>query len=426
PLTTAKHSGSLAAYDDQIGALTVNGAGTVTLVAPGTKHAQITASSFTQNAGGTTLFRGTNLGVNNAADKVAASANIIFTAAPTLSGSGDAGTSTVGIIAGAYGDTTTGGTGAGLVTYDSVQGVRLLSSSEYTETLADGAGNVSLTGVEGGVSGAPNTVTLDGNATIQSLSLNTSGAAGNSGLVVAGTGDLQITSGTIFAKQAVIAPVTASDAIVISKNIAFGGVEGKILVGSTTGVSNNTTAAPLNISGVISGSAGITKSGAGNLTLSGTSSNAYTGTTTLNAGNMLLAKTGGAQAITGDLVVNGGVLIQASNQIADSAAVTVNSGVWRVAPSGSGGSASTETVASVTIHGGTVTQSSSSVTGGRLTVTDALTINGGVYNQVGGYKTDVGSLGIHGGTATLSAASSASTTVLTVNGDLTITNVASS
>src|SRR5690606_28050533 len=103
---------------------------------PGTKHAQITASSFTQNAGGTTLFRGTNLGVNNAADKVAASANIIFTAAPTLSGSGDAGTSTVGIIAGAYGDTTTGGTGAGLVTYDSVQGVRLLSSSEYTETLA--------------------------------------------------------------------------------------------------------------------------------------------------------------------------------------------------------------------------------------------------------------------------------------------------
>src|SRR5690606_22417094 len=140
-LTTVNHSGSLAAYDDQIGALTVNGAGTVTLVAPGTKHAQITASSFTQNAGGTTLFRGTNLGVNNAADKVAASANIIFTAAPTLSGSGDAGTSTVGIIAGAYGDTTTGGTGAGLVTYDSVQGVRLLSSSEYTETLADGAGN---------------------------------------------------------------------------------------------------------------------------------------------------------------------------------------------------------------------------------------------------------------------------------------------
>lgn len=425
-LAAVTHSGSLAAYDDQIGALTVNGSGTVTLTAPTGKHAQITASSFTQNAGGTTLFRGTNLGVNNAADKVALSSNIVFTAAPTLSGSGAAGTSTVGIIAGAYGDTTPGGTGAGLVTYDAAKGVRLLASNEYTATLADGAGNVSLAGVAGGVTGAPRTVTLDGNATIQSLSLNTSGATGNSGLVVAGTGDLQITSGTIFANQAVTGTVVASDAIVISKNLVFGNVEGKILVGSTTGVSNNTTAAPLNISGVIGGTAGVTKAGAGNLTLSGASGNTYTGTTTLNAGNLLLAKTGGAQAVTGDLVINGGVLIQNSNQIADSAAVTVNSGAWRTAPSGSGGSASSETVSSVTINGGTVTQSSSSVTSGTLTVTNALTINGGAYTQVGGYKTNVGSLGINGGTATLSAANGGTTTVLTVNGDFAITNVASS
>ncbi len=426
-LAAVNHSGTLASYDDQItGALTVNGGGTVTLAPPGTKHNQITAGSFVQNAGGTTLFRGTNLGVNTAESKTLGSSNIVFTQAPTLSGSGAAGTSTVGIIAGAYGATTSGGTGTGLVTYDAAKGVRLLDASEYTATLADGAGNVSLAGVAGGVSGAPRTVTLDGNATVQSLSLNTSGAAGNSGLVVAGTDTLTISSGTIFANQAVTGTPTAADAIVISKNLAFGSVEGKILVGATTGAgSGGTTVAPLNISGAITGSAGITKAGGGQLTLSGTTSNTHTGTTTLNAGTMLLAKTEGAQAVTSDLVINGGTLLQTSNQIADNVHVTVNGGTWRVASVTNSGSASSETLSAITINGGTVQQSGSAVNGGTLNVTDGLTINGGVYSQVGGYKTNVGSLSINGGTATINAANGGTTTVLTVGNELTINNVSS-
>ncbi len=425
-LSIGSHTGSLAAYDDQIsGAISVAGGGTITINTPSNKHNQLTAGSFVQAPGGATLFRGLNLGVNTAASKTANSSNIVFTSAPALFGNGAAGTSSVGIIAGAYGDTIAGGSGTGLVTYDATRGVRLLAGSEYSTTLAHNEGNVSLVGVAGGVSGAPRAVTLDGAATIQSLSLNTSGAAGNSGLVVSGTDALTISSGTIFANQAVTGTVTASDAIVVSKNIHFGGVEGKVLVGNTTGVSNNITAAPLNLSGVISGSAGLTKAGGGNLHLTGTASNTYTGITTFNAGNVLLAKTGGAQAITGDLVLNGGTLVQNANQIADGANVTVNGATWRLAPSGSGGTASSETVASITINSGTVQQSSSSVTSGQLTVTQALTLNGGTYSQVGGYKAAVGSLALNGGTSTVSAANGTTTTVLTVNGDLAITNVAS-
>ncbi len=426
-LSVVNHSGSLTSYNDTIsGGIAVNGGATISITAPTGKHQQLTANSFTQNAGGTTLFRGTNLGVNTFESKTAASSNIVFTNAPVLSGSGDAGTPTVGIIAGAYGDTSPTGAGSGLVTYDATKGVRLLEASEYTATLADGEGNVSLAGVSGGVSGAPATFTLNGDATVQSLSLNTSGASGHAGIIVEGTGSLTIGSGTIFANQKATGTVTSADAILISKNLDFGAVEGKILVGTTTGLSNSITPAPLNISGAISGSAGITKGGTGNLTLSGTASNTYTGVTTIDAGNVLASKTGGAQAITGDLVINGGILFQNSNQIADAANVTVDGGSWRLAPSGSGGSAASEVVASVTINSGSVAQSSSGVNGGSLTVTNAFTLNGGTFTQINGYDSDLGSLTVNGGTIDLRAAQNTNGTVMTVNGDLTITNTASS
>ena len=49
---------------------------------------------------------------------------------------------------------------------------------------------------------------------------------------------------------------------------------------------------------------GLIKEGTGTLTLSGTDSNTYTGTTTLNAGNLYFGKTAGAVAITGPVAIN--------------------------------------------------------------------------------------------------------------------------
>lgn len=407
--------------------ITVNGSAVITL-SPGTgKSFELNAGSFTQNAGATTLFRGVGLGVN--AIGTANGSNVTFTTAPALVGSGAAGGSSVGIIAGAYGDTTSAGNGSGLVTYDAARGVRLLDvASEYTGTLADGSGNVRLSGVSGAAS--VTTFALDGSATVQSLSLVTSGAAGNAGVIVAGTEALGIASGTIFANQPVTGTPTAADAIVISKALAFGSVEAKVLVGSTSGAANGITVAPLEISGVISGDAGLTKAGAGNLHLAGSASNTYGGVTTMNGGNLYLAKSGGAVAIPGNLVVNGGNVLQAGgNQIADTAHVTVNGGTMRMAASTGNSTGVNETFASLTVNGGNFAAGSANQAGANATlvVTGAVVVNGGTYNQTAGYLQEIGSLTMNGGTSVIGASTSGGTqpTRMRVSGDLIINNVAS-
>ena len=89
------------------------------------------------------------------------------------------------------------------------------------------------------------------------------------------------------------------------------------------------------ISGVLSGSGGLTKNGLGDMHLSGSSPNTYTGTTKLNSGTLQLNKLG-ANAIPGSLDIGDGVGTAIdtvnpflSNQIADSATVNVfSTGAW--------------------------------------------------------------------------------------------------
>ena len=96
----------------------------------------------------------------------------------------------------------------------------------------------------------------------------------------------------------------------------------------------NTTANILTVGGVISdgGSGfGFTKTGAGILTLSGSAANTYTGLTTVTAGTLNLGKTAGINAIAGNVLVNGGALVLlASNQIADTSAMTISSGSFNL------------------------------------------------------------------------------------------------
>jgi autotransporter-associated beta strand protein len=85
------------------------------------------------------------------------------------------------------------------------------------------------------------------------------------------------------------------------------------------------------ISSVIAGSAGFTKLGPAALFLTGSSSNTYSGTTTLgDVGKIVLAKTNGAIAITGNINLssmawygnNSGVVLAGDEQIADSSVIT--------------------------------------------------------------------------------------------------------
>src|SRR5438874_4065282 len=85
---------------------------------------------------------------------------------------------------------------------------------------------------------------------------------------------------------------------------------------------NNDSVRQLSESG---GAASLVKEGGGTLRFS--SSNTYTGLTTVNAGNLDLDNSSGV-AINGDLQINNGIVRAglADGLIADTAAVTINSG----------------------------------------------------------------------------------------------------
>jgi fibronectin-binding autotransporter adhesin len=135
------------------------------------------------------------------------------------------------------------------------------------------------------------------------------------------------------------------------------------------------------LSGIISGTGGLTKAGANQLTLSGSSANTYSGLTTVNAGRLHLNKSSGVNAIPGNLTNAGGQITFNStllNQIADTCVFT-QSGSGSVM-NGTGYQANyfalDETFADISITGG-LTQTG--LTGGsaNVTVTGTTSITGG-------------------------------------------------
>ena len=127
-------------------------------------------------------------------------------------------------------------------------------------------------------------------------------------------------------------------------------------------------------SGVVS-NGGITKLGAGTLTLSGAAANTYTGLTTASAGSLTLAKTSG-DAIAGDLLVNGGnvSVTVAGTQIADTATVEVSSGSFTI------GTLINETVATVKLTGGNIIGNNSTTS--VLTATTAFDLQSGANTAI--------------------------------------------
>ena len=432
--------------DSITNALAVGSGTVVVTVAPNAaKNAQLQAASFARSTGSVVLFRGANLGVNSIALATAGAANIRFTTAPTLAGSGTAGTTTVGILAGAYGDISATGVGngtatGGLVTYDAANGIRLLNTTtEYKASISDGQtqlDNVRYVNTSGSVI----TTTLTSDTTINSLSFNLSGAGTNTGVTVGGNAGttLTISSGVIYTSSSVpTGSAVASDAPTISvPTLSLNGREGTIIAFTpmpTTGTIS--TAAPLTISGAITndGGNGLTISGnstqgsnGGEVLFSGSTSNTYTGATTVNGVVLKLSKTGGAIAIAGDLVLNGGTIYDGNNQIADTSNVTINAGTLYQNGSNNSASGTSDTIGSLTLNGGTI--SPGQANGVTLTIVGAMNLNASGFTTSSGAKLNVGGLStFSGGTLTVGISTSPSTFtgVATFTGGLAITNTAS-
>jgi autotransporter-associated beta strand protein len=226
----------LGAVTEMVGNLTLSSftANTITMT-PGGGATTVAAATLTASGNGVLLVRGSGLG----ATPGAGSSNLLFTVnAPTqVGGFGATGTPTLSILPRFYADTTSSsGAGTDLVTYETVRGVRPLTAAEYAPGVTSGSSvlnNVKLTAV----------ATADDPTVVNALVLNGGGGVG-------GAGVLTVNSGTILA--------ATGNAGVSAGVLSFGSAVGSV---RTTG--------NLAIGSALVGGGGLTKSGAGTLTVNG-------------------------------------------------------------------------------------------------------------------------------------------------------------
>jgi autotransporter-associated beta strand protein len=300
----------------------VSGGNTIN-VKPGSTStsAVLTGSKLAIDPTATATVNFTNSGVGT----LGASGNhplILFTTTPTL---------TNGLLAYA----TVNGTS--FATYNATTGIGALTTTANT---SQGTWNsnvhTNLTGTQ----------TMNGNRSLGSLILGANGNVGQSG----GSRTLTIESGGLLS--------TGSSASTISVGTLRAGTNAPNLYAHVYGTGGLTISSSITNNG---GATGLVKSGNGTLTLSGTAANTYTGTTTVNDGMLVLAKSSGVNAIAGNVKVGDGngvdvLQLNANEQIANSANVSLVGG--HLASTGeavikfNGGSAGvTETFSTLSVEG---------------------------------------------------------------------------
>jgi autotransporter-associated beta strand protein len=292
------------------GGINKSGTGTLTLNAANTYTA-----STTINAGTVKLGSGSALGDS--------AAGVTVYSAGTLNLNGQTMTNTNAL------------TLSGTVTNDSGTAATyagLLTVAGNNAKLNASSGNITLSnaGSIGFSSGTGYTLNLDGayNGTINSIlaigtgNLNKTGAGNwtlsGSGATYSGTTNITNGSITLGASN-----VIGSGAVTINGGtLALGANSDTVgtvtltsgsITGSTGTLTSNADYAVSSgtISGILAGSVGLNKTGAGTVTLSGL--NTYTGVTTINAGTLEIYNFGGTQGNTGGVGANPSSLGQATN-----------------------------------------------------------------------------------------------------------------
>ena len=282
------------------------------------------------------------------------------------------------------------------------------------------------------------------------LSAGTLGVGNNSAF---GTGTFTVNGGTVIGSGGTR---TLGNPVAVGADFAVGGTvavtfTGGVNLGSSTRVIATTSSGTTTLSGVVSGTGGLTKDGTGVMQLSGSSANTYSGSTLVNAGTLLLAKTAGVNAVAGAVTVGDGaggagtdiLRLSAANQIDDTAAVTISGSglldlngfsetVQSVSSSAAtsqialgagtltiGDSSSATYAGSISGTGTLVKQGSGTLTlSGASTYTGATTVSGGVVNVQNGAALGSGTTTVNGGTALeVQGGIAVANQTLTVNGD---------
>lgn len=357
-------STAVAATDttETIGAISrAAGSGTVTVVFGGTNVAALTAASLAHTAGeGVTLVNGTSLGKDTAS--TASVGRFILTAAPTLAGTTPAADTGINsafkntqIVPYLLGEaaTATGGLGTQtgtantFVTYHPSTGLRPLNpTDEFTGNAYTSGNNIRITAA----------TPASASASINSL-LVTSTAA--SAVSITNASTLTVTSGAVL--------FTGNGATVT-------GTAGNILsFGSSEALITTNSGVTATISAEIAGSGGLTKSGSGDLNLSGVNPN-LTGAVNINAGILRLDAPGTSLGSTSGVNIASGASLfvrTTSATFSSGQALTLNG------TGATGTGALVTSTSGTTIWNGAVTLGSNSLvlTGGGTVLNIGGTIN---------------------------------------------------
>ncbi len=240
-----------------------------------------------------------------------------------------------------------------------------------------------------------------------------------------------------------IASQVPTNNITIGGNVTLGDAvnNGKLTFSGSMGLGGATrtltTESDVVFSNTVS-NGGITKTGTGQLTLTGGSANTYSGTTAVNDGTLVLAKTAGVNAIAGGLTIGDGtnsdtVNLGASDQIADTVVVNMigtasgqrgnfqllgfNETIGGLSGGGQVQNASSTSDSVLTLNvANATTQTSSAVlrnTGGSTTGSLSIVKTGGGTQILGGNMTYTGATTVNGGTLLVSTAGSITQSLLT-------------
>lgn len=270
---------------ESFGTLTIgtNAFSRVTVTPGAGQGAILNAGSFVRGQAGAVTYSGTNLGegVGNGFANIFVNQTL-----PTLTGGGgNIGQSTISIMAGAMGATTSGATGTSFVTYDPARGIRLLdTATEYVSTFADG--NTTLHNVRS--SGAA----ISG---INGLANNINSLLLDNGASLTGTGSILINANTVAG--------TGAAANTITMGTLNMGAAGVIFTNSRLDITGT---------GSLSGTLGLVKAGPGTLSIaSGITSN-LTGMVTVGGGTLEFGVpnniSSGWNGTTGSVNLDGGTL----------------------------------------------------------------------------------------------------------------------